>query len=118
MRIGLIAERTGVSRDAIRMYEKMGLLSEAPAPHESNTYKEYSSQDIESIEMIKQMKSLGLTLKECKHILSMMKDGTAEEEFFGKFIPNKITELDKKIKELKKLKKNFEEILKGKCQSH
>jgi DNA-binding transcriptional MerR regulator len=50
MRIGEIASRAGVSRDTVRFYERMGLLSEASQPHLSNNYKEYSPVALRRIE--------------------------------------------------------------------
>jgi DNA-binding transcriptional MerR regulator len=66
MKIGEIAAKTGVSRDTVRLYEKLGLLGEVSRPYEHNNYKEYGVENVYRIGMIKEMQRIGLKLKECK----------------------------------------------------
>jgi DNA-binding transcriptional MerR regulator len=105
MRIGQIAEKTGVSRDTIRLYEDMELLVGITRPNEYNNYKDYPEENIERVQMIITMKKLGLTLKECKQVISTIEDDGFDKNFQYDFLHNKIKEIDTKIKELKNLKK-------------
>lgn len=105
MRIGQIADKTGVSRDTIRLYEDMGLLVRVTRPNEYNNYKDYPEENIERVKMIITMKKLGLTLKECKQVMSTIEHDGYDREFQHDFLHNKIKEIDTKIKDLKNLKK-------------
>ena len=62
-RIGEIAERTGVSVETLRYYEKRRLLN-APARTEGG-FRVYSVAVVHQVKFIKQAQSLGLTLVKC-----------------------------------------------------
>ena len=51
---------TGISRDMLRYYEKLGILS--PGRNKKNGYRDYSIMDLNNAVMIKQYSSLGLSL--------------------------------------------------------
>jgi len=73
--IGELAERTGVSRDAIRYYETTGVLPEAERTQSG--YRLYGPDDVERIEFIAQAQALGLTLEEIGDVLSLVDRGEA-----------------------------------------
>jgi DNA-binding transcriptional MerR regulator len=72
MKIGEIAEKTGVSKDAVRLYEKLGLLTKVTRPYEYNNYKDYGKENLIRIQMIKEMQRIGLKLKECKGVIDAL----------------------------------------------
>lgn len=104
MRIGEISNETGVSRDTVRLYERMGLLEKVTRPHEWNNYKEYDQENVKRIKLILSLKSFGFTLKECKEVLSLMDGDTIDEEIRAKLIYGKIDEIERKIEELSSTK--------------
>ena len=63
MLIGELAEKAGVSTDTIRYYEKIGLLNAENTERLKNNYKNYSDADLEILNLIKQLKTLGLSLE-------------------------------------------------------
>ena len=115
MKIGKVAERTGVSRDTIRLYEKRGLLKDVTRPHEFNNYKEYGEKNVERIQSILMMKNIGLTLKECKTILTMVENDQFDREFRDAFLNKKLKQIDEKIEELLHFKKTLQQHLGGDC---
>ncbi|MEU9794964.1 MerR family transcriptional regulator [Streptomyces sparsogenes] len=62
MRIGEVAQRSGVSARMLRHYESLGLLR--PTDRTEVGYREYSSDDIRRIFHIESLRSLGLSLRE------------------------------------------------------
>ena len=62
VKIGELAERTGISKDTIRYYEKIGLLH----PEIINKHREYNDNDIILIETIIKLKQTGFSLLEIK----------------------------------------------------
>ena len=66
MKIGEFAQITGVSKDTIRYYEKMDLLH----PQMRNNYRQYSKDDIETIETILKLKQTGFSLQEIKMLFN------------------------------------------------
>ncbi|KXX67679.1 MerR family transcriptional regulator [Flammeovirga sp. SJP92] len=118
MRVGQLAEKTGVSRDTIRLYEQMEMLINITRPSEYNNYKDYANENVERIQMILTMKKFGLTLKECKYVLSVIENEEYDQGFHEEFILKKVKELDEKIKELQLLRGTFLNFLNMDCDKH
>ena len=72
MRIGELSKQAEVSRDTIRLYERMGLLLAVSQPHKWNNYKEYGEDNVRRLAFIKSLKQFGFTLKECREILTFI----------------------------------------------
>lgn len=71
MYIGEVSKLTGLSIKAIRFYEEKGLL---PAPQRSGRYRVYRDSHINILILIKDAKSLGLTLTQLRSI-ARIQDG-------------------------------------------
>lgn len=61
MRVGEIAERTGVSVRAIRYYEAAGLL---PAGRQPNGYREFGEGAVDRVRAIRDLLDVGFTIDE------------------------------------------------------
>lgn len=73
MNIQEASQMTGVSRDMIRHYEKLGLLNPKRLP---NGYRDFSSSDLNRIVLIKGFSNLGIELRYLNN--SMQKDGMSQ----------------------------------------
>ena len=62
MRIGAFAEAAGVSVDAVRFYERRGVL--LPAPRTSGGYRTFDRHDLDRVLLARQLQGLGLTVEE------------------------------------------------------
>lgn len=62
LRIGDVASRAGVSVEALRYYERLGLLR--PAGRKQSGYRQYSDEAPQLVRFIKRAQSLGFTLAE------------------------------------------------------
>jgi MerR family transcriptional regulator, copper efflux regulator len=100
MPIGELVKKTGLSKDTIRFYEKLGLITASQKPAGTRFYKEYNSQTVERLLLIIQGKELGFTLGEIKQLLDERDDGVmAKNELVGA-IERKITEIGEKKRQL------------------
>ena len=70
MKIGEVAERTGLSLRTIRYYEEVGLV--VPASRTHGGFRLYSDADVARFEVIKRMKPLGFSLEEMRDLLSVL----------------------------------------------
>jgi DNA-binding transcriptional MerR regulator len=68
MRIGEFAVAAGVSVDAVRFYERRGVLR--PAPRTAGGYRTFSDRDLDRIRMGRQLQQLGLTVTEAVDALA------------------------------------------------
>jgi MerR family transcriptional regulator, copper efflux regulator len=69
MQIGRVAKKIGVSVDAIRFYERAGLL-----PHPTRTeggFRQYGENDVETLAFVRRVQSLGFKLSEIRGLLRL-----------------------------------------------
>lgn len=97
MLIGELSKQSGLSRDTIRFYEKMGLIRVMPKERRRNNYKEYSEGTLERLLQIKRVKSFGFTLNEAADFLEMIASNQASCEKVAEKMTEKIAQLDEKI---------------------
>ena len=69
MRIGELSKQSGVKIGTIRFYERRKLLKSPPRT--MSGYRSYEPQDVQVVKGIRQMQSLGFTLKEIKELLDL-----------------------------------------------
>ena len=105
MRIGEISNKSGLTKDTIRFYEKKGLIAVNRTDSEWNNYKEYSNNNLNKLLLIKKAKEFGFTLKEIAELLELFELNSASCSKLSETASSKISEIDAKIKELKKMKK-------------
>ncbi len=84
MKIGEIAAFFDVSVKAIRVYEKRGILTPAYTDPETG-YRYYSADQVQTLNALLELKSLGFTLAEIKRILS----GGASAQVFADALDKK-----------------------------
>jgi len=72
MRIGELAERTGVSTRSLRYYEQHGLLT---ARRGSNGYRDYAEEDIKLVSEIRALLSVGFTLEDTRPFVDCLRSG-------------------------------------------
>ncbi len=68
MLIGEIADFFGISRKAIRLYEKKGIIKPVKVDAE-NGYRYYSAEQIQQLNALLELKALGFSLDEIKMII-------------------------------------------------
>ncbi len=68
MWIGELSERSGVSRDTIRFYEKRGLLQASHREADSD-YRVYGAGSLQRLAHIQQLKGVGFTLQDIANLL-------------------------------------------------
>ena len=105
MLVGEISKKTGLSRDTIRFYEKKGLIKVNRTDSDWNNYKNYNEKTLGKLLLIKKAKGFGFTLNEIAEILDLFEMNIANCSTMSTKVNEKLTEIDKKIKELKDMKK-------------
>lgn len=69
-----IIKRTQVTRNALRLYEEMGLLTKVRRT--DSGYRQYSEEDLQDLIFIQRAKKIGFTLNEIKELLVMNRKNT------------------------------------------
>lgn len=101
MRIGELSERTGVSRDALRFYEKRGLLDSRRQP---NGYRDYPQDAPFLVHVIRTAQRLGFSLAEIADHLPRVRQAAEPEKAVAELIRGKLQVIDERIAELTSLR--------------
>jgi DNA-binding transcriptional MerR regulator len=99
MRIGALAERSGVSPSTIRYYESIDLLAD-PARSPSG-YREYDADVLERLRFIRDAQAWGLTLDEVQTLLSLKDAGAGTCAHTLAFLDRHVAEIDARIERLR-----------------
>ncbi|MBW4471092.1 MAG: MerR family DNA-binding protein [Stenomitos rutilans HA7619-LM2] len=104
MLIGELAKKTGLSKDTVRFYEKLGLIEATTRQAGTRAYLEFSPEMLERLVLITQGKSLGFTLNEIKHLIETW--GTVSMPMTEKLnvIDRKLDEITAKMQQLEEIK--------------
>ena len=103
MLIGELAQKTGLSKDTIRLYEQMSLIVASDRQAASRIYKEFGAETIERLQLITQGKSLGFTLNEMKQLMDASIDGSLPLDEKVKIIKVKLEQVNNKIRQLQEI---------------
>ncbi len=112
--IGQVASQIGISRDAIRIYEKKGLL-EKPL-RSANGYRRYPETVLTRLRFIQKAKEAGFRLREIKELLAIRITSSFTCNEINKITQRKLEEIKGKIRQLKIIQKTLETLLKT-CQT-
>ena len=94
MRIGQLAEATGLSRDALRFYERRGLLTSQRAP---NGYRTYPAEAAQWLRYVRTAQSLGFTLAEIEADLPLITEGAAPPEALRDALRRKLDDITRRV---------------------
>jgi len=110
MRIGDLAERCGVSRDALRFYERERLL---PPPRRSASgYRLYKEADAARVRFIRRAQATGLTLDDIRELLRIQQLRTPETcRRVAARLRKRIEVLDRKLAELNNFRRELADAL-------
>ena len=104
MNIGLASQMSGLPSKTIRYYEEIELIKPDRA---DNGYRDYSDNDIHRLRFLQRSRSLGFSIEECRLLLSLYEDDRRASADVKSIAQDKIAEVDRKISELKALRKTL-----------
>jgi len=110
MKIGEVSKKTGVGIEALRFYEKSGLL-ERPKRTQSG-YRLYPAETLERIAFIKQAQTLGFSLEEINHLIGLKRKGESPCSEAREVIRKRLDALNEKIAQLITYRDEVTEALK------
>jgi DNA-binding transcriptional MerR regulator len=97
-----IAKRSGVSPDAVRFYEKEGLLP--PAPRSAAGYRQYDETTARRIRFIKGAQEMGLKLAEIGELLEIQDRGACPCGHTRTLVEGHIADIDAEMTRLSELR--------------
>ncbi|PKA23196.1 transcriptional regulator [Leptospira sp. mixed culture ATI2-C-A1] len=113
MLIGEFAEKSKLTRETIRFYEKEGLLE---GVRKENNYRYYSKKDIEIVQFISSLKNLGFTLPEIRSIL-LVYSSELKCKDMQMILEKNLRKVEEKLRSLINIKNNLSKSRKG-CEEN
>jgi MerR family transcriptional regulator, mercuric resistance operon regulatory protein len=113
MRIGQVAAATGVTVEAVRFYERRGLL---PAPARTDGgYRDYPEQVVAVVRFVKHAQQLGFTLDDIDGMLHLAAGGPDDCDTVRELTAAKIDQVTQKIDRLEAMRTALGQLL-ATCQ--
>ncbi|HEY2740473.1 MAG TPA: heavy metal-responsive transcriptional regulator [Thermoanaerobaculia bacterium] len=109
LQAGEVAKRTGVSKDALRFYERRGLL--APPRRLANNYRVYPAGTVERVLWIRRVLAAGFTIDELARILAERDRGGIPCRQVRALGEAKLAEVEARLRELTDLRDGLREML-------
>ena len=107
--IGEVAARAGMTPDALRYYDRLGLLP--PATRTPAGYRLYDRAALDRLTFIRKARALGLRLDEVQEILRVADRGTPPCEHVRETLAARLAEVDARMAELESLRATLRRAL-------
>ena len=102
MQIGIVAKRIGLSADAIRFYERNGLLPRPPRTE--GGFRRYGENDVETLAFVRRVQGLGFKLSEIRGLLQLRGNRLQPCAPVQRRLQEKLADVERKLSNLHKLK--------------
>jgi MerR family Zn(II)-responsive transcriptional regulator of zntA len=94
------ARRAGVSRDTVRLYTRLGLITCTERPAGSRTYADYDDATVELIQNIKIAQSIGFSLSELVPISAAYVAGRLNDGEQRRLLETKLADIEDRRRKL------------------
>ena len=108
MRTGELAERAGITTEAVRFYERVGVLS-APARTPSG-YRDYDEAAVERLSFVRAAQVVGLTLGQIREVIAFRDQGEPPCALVLDLIRLRSAELGARIAEMRRIKAELDHL--------
>ena len=109
LKIGEVSKRSGVGVEALRFYEKGGLLDRPSRTF--GGYRVYGEEVLDRLAFIKQAQALGFSLEEIRRIVEDARKGESPCEEVREIVRRRMGELDERLRELQRHRKELKATL-------
>jgi MerR family transcriptional regulator, mercuric resistance operon regulatory protein len=107
--VSTLAARVGVSPDAVRYYERLGLL--APPERSAAGYRRYDEGAVERLRFVKGAQRVGLRLREIAELLEVVDRGQCPCGHTETLLRERLAEVDAELARLAALRAELARLL-------
>ena len=101
MKIGDVAEASGLTAKTIRYYEDIGLVRAARG---DNGYRDFAEADVHKLTFLARARSLGFSIRDCRTLLSLYEDRSRASADVKALARDHLRRIDRKIAALEGLR--------------
>lgn len=105
---GQLARACNVGIEAIRFYERQGLLP--PPPRSAAGYRRFSEDTVHRLNFIRRAKDLGFSLREIAELLALHDDEPGDRAQVKAITETKLAEIEAKIRDLSRIRKVLDQL--------
>ena len=109
LKIGEVSKRSGVGVEALRFYEKSGLLDRPSRTYSG--YRVYGADVLDRLAFIKQAQALGFSLEEIRRIVEDARKGQSPCDEVREIVRRRMEELDERLRELQRHRRELKATL-------
>ena len=109
LKIGEVSKQSGIGIEALRFYEKSGLLDRPSRTYSG--YRVYDADVLERLAFIKRAQVLGFSLDEVRQIIADARKGQSPCEDVREIVRRRLAELDERLREMRRYRKELAETL-------
>jgi MerR family copper efflux transcriptional regulator len=109
LKIGEIAKLSGIGIEALRFYERSGLLDKPPRTY--GGYRLYGREVLDRLAFIKRAQTLGFTLDEIKQVIADARSGKSPCGEVREIVRHRLQELDERMREMRRFRKELAQAL-------
>jgi DNA-binding transcriptional MerR regulator len=109
LKIGEVSKRSGVGVEALRFYERGGLL-DSPARTFAG-YRVYGEEVLERLAFIRRAQALGFSLDEIRRIVDDARRGESPCDEVREIVRRRMAELDERLRELHRYRRELKHTL-------
>jgi DNA-binding transcriptional MerR regulator len=111
LKIGEVARLAGIGIEALRFYERQGLLT--PSSRTASGYRLYGVEALEQLDFVRRSQALGFSLSEIAAIVEESRSGRKPCSTVRDLVRQRIRELDERLAELKRYRRELAKTLEG-----
>lgn len=115
MKIGELAQRSGVGIDTVRFYERQGLLPKAQRLESG--YRVYAAGDVKRLRFVRRAKALGFTLPQIGDLLALSDHRDDDMATLKRVASEKLVDVESKLAELERMRAGLQALVVA-CPGH
>lgn len=109
--IGELAQRTGVTPEAIRYYEREGVIPPASRVG-AGSYRQYGAADAQRLRFVRRARDLGFSLDEVRELLTLAAgDPNKPCDDVNQIAHAHLAQVDAKLKQLRALRRELNRLI-------
>ncbi|MGH9942914.1 MAG: heavy metal-responsive transcriptional regulator [Pyrinomonadaceae bacterium] len=121
LKIGEVSKRSGIGIEALRFYEKSGLLDRPSRTYSG--YRVYDAEALERLAFIKRAQVLGFSLEEIKQVIAEKRAGQSPCAEVREVVRRRLAELDERMARMRRYRRELAAALaewdeKGDVEGH
>ena len=109
LKIGDVSKRSGIGVEALRFYEKSGLLDKPSRTFSG--YRVYGEEVLDRLAFIRRAQALGFSLDEIRRIVDDARRGESPCDEVREIVRRRMEELDERLREMQRYRKELKQTL-------